>query len=136
MQSCRGPPNIAQPKGGSVLDVINVVKSMQAMISHIMMDHVDQQSVLEVKRHIKLFLFMFNKMNCNMKATDSSTETWISKYNFPCLLNIPQQILNFGPVHHYWEGGGLGEKFVQVAKKHFHSFGKNWHTNLIRKIVK
>ena len=136
MQSSHGPPNIAQPKGGSVLDVINVVKSLQAMISHIMMDRVNEQSVLEVKRHIKLFLFMFNKMNCNMKDTDSSTETWITKYNFPCLLNIPQQMLNFGPVHHYWEGGGLGEKFVQVAKKHFHSFGKNWNTNLIRKIVK
>ena len=53
-----------------------------------------------------------------------------------CLLNIPKQIQNFGSVFHHWEGSGLGEKIVQVAKRHFHSFRKNWHTNLIQRIVK
>ena len=30
----------------------------------------------------------------------------------------------------------MGEKFVQVAKRHFNSFRKNWHLNLIKRVVK
>lgn len=106
----------APEKGGSVSDVINVVKSMQVMISHIMNEEIDEETFNEVTRHIKLFMCMFNKMDCNMKDVAYSKESWISSYNFVCLLNIPQQLIEFGPVKHHWEGGGLGEKIVEVAK--------------------
>ena len=64
---------------------------------------------------------MFHRMDDNMVK---SKVTWISSYNFVCLLNIPQKVHNFGSVFHHWEGSGMGEKFVQVTKRHFNSFRK------------
>ena len=79
---------------------------------------------------------MFDAMDCHMRDGKKTKAMWISSYNFLCLLNIPQQVRLFGSVFHHWEGAGMGEQFVQVAKKHFRSLRKNWHTNLITKIVK
>ena len=59
-----------------------------------------------------------------------------SSYNYVCLLNIPDQVRMFGSVFHHWEGSGMGEKFVQVAKRHFNTFRSNWHAALILRIVK
>ena len=70
------------------------------------------------------------------KSMHSTKVKWISSYNFVCLLNIPDQVKEFGSVFHYWEGSGLGEKIVQVGKKHFHSFRKKWQTNLSKRIIK
>ena len=61
-----GPPEILRPKGGSVLDVINVVKSMQAMISHVMSENVNDDVIDEMSRHIIFFLSMFHRMDDNM----------------------------------------------------------------------
>ena len=74
-------------------------------------------------------------MDSSLNA-DEKNPSWISSYNFVCLLNIPNTVRQFGPVNHYWEGGGLGEKFIQVAKKNFHNFCGNWKCNLNNKIVR
>ena len=67
--------------------------------------------------HIKIFLTYFAKMDECMQVKNKAT--WICSYNFVCLLNIPQKVLQFGSVHQYWEGGGMGEKFIQVANFFF-----------------
>ena len=110
-----GPPAVLGPRGGSVINVINVVKSMHAMISHIMSECTNSDIVKEMSRHIKIFLTYFAKMDkCMEVANKEKKDTWISSYNFVCLLNIPQQVLDFGSVHQYWEGVGMGENFIQV----------------------
>ena len=137
MQSLNGPPPIVGPTGGSVADVTNVVKSMQAMISNIMSEHIDKKVINEITRHIKIFMCLYEMMDCNIRQNEKKKKfTWISCYNFVCLLNIARQVCEFGSVFHHWEGSGMGEKFVQVAKRHFHSFRKNWHYNLIQRIVR
>ena len=62
--------------------------------------------------------------------------SWIASFNFVCLLNIPNCVRKFGSVCGYWEGGGLGEKFIQVAKQNFKYFGGNWPCNLSNGIVR
>ena len=34
--------------------------------------------------------------------------------NFVSLLNLVEMLLLFGPLINYWDGGGKGEKFIQV----------------------
>ena len=60
---------------------------------------------------------------------------WIEKYNFCCLLNIPNIMLHFGPVRNYWEGGMFGEKLLQYAKGTWHGFTSNWAENMIKNII-
>jgi len=60
---------------------------------------------------------------------------WVSKYNFLCLLNIPEVMSMFGPLRNYWEGGMIGEKILQYAKGSWHGFTKNWQANMLRNIV-
>ena len=111
-----GPPKLIGPKGGSVLNVINVSKAMHYMVSFIMSDSITKTVSNEIERHIKIFLTIFNKFDCCIKRNDKKS-TWIASYNFVCLLNIPQVVHQYGPVYNYWEGGGLGENYIQVAKK-------------------
>ena len=48
MQLPAGPPPLIGPKGGSVVDVVNVVKSIQAMISHIMTENIDDDVMAQI----------------------------------------------------------------------------------------
>ena len=41
---------------------------------------------------------------------------WLSKFNFLCLLNLPEALREFGPARNYFEGKYLGERFVQEVK--------------------
>jgi len=41
---------------------------------------------------------------------------WFSFTNYLCLLNIPRAMELFGPLILYWEGGGVGEKYLQEVK--------------------
>jgi len=47
---------------------------------------------------------------------ENATPTWITSYNFVCLLNFPTMLATFGPLCNYWEGGGMGEKIIQKIK--------------------
>jgi hypothetical protein len=60
---------------------------------------------------------------------------WLSKYNFVCLLNVPDVMQQFGPIRNYWEGGKLGEKILQVAKGTWYGFTKNWAPNMLRGMI-
>jgi hypothetical protein len=50
--------------------------------------------------------------------------TWLTSYNFLCLLSLPKTIEEFGPIRNYWEGGAMGEKLIQVVKPLWNGFRK------------
>jgi hypothetical protein len=41
---------------------------------------------------------------------------WLDKFNFLCLLNLPEILHEFGPARNYFEGKYLGERYVQEVK--------------------
>ena len=41
---------------------------------------------------------------------------WITKSNYLSLLNLPDQMKEFGPLRLYWEGGWKGEGIIQELK--------------------
>lgn len=69
------------------------------------------------------------------KSTSRRVPPWISKYNFVCLLNIPDVMKKFGPIRNYWEGGIFGEKILQVAKGTWYGFTTNWARNMLRNMI-
>jgi hypothetical protein len=66
---------------------------------------------------------------------ESDTPTWITSYNFICLLNVPNMLATFGPLRNFWEGGGMGEKFIQQIKPLWNGFRKNWQLNLLDNVL-
>ena len=47
---------------------------------------------------------------------ESKLPTWLSKYNFLCLPNLPGTVAEFGPLRELWEGGWSGEKGITDSK--------------------
>ena len=67
---------------------------------------------------------------------ENATPTWITSYNFVCLLNLPTMLATFGPLRNYWEGGGMGEKIIQHIKPLWNGFRKHWQLHLVDKLLK
>jgi hypothetical protein len=134
-----GPPPVLPPKGGSIDNLENVFQSMLSMLSHIMAAEIDEDHILEVERHVKLFLSMFDKFDSCMRG-EKDTPTWITSFNYICLLNIADAMREFGPMRNLWEGGSQGEAFLRVVKPQTtaaNSVGrKNWQVNLMLKILR
>ena len=59
---------------------------------------------------------------------------WLTKYNFLCLLNIPDTLRKYGPIRNYWEGGVIGEKIIQQPKNKWRGFTKNWSQNMTKSV--
>ena len=63
--------------------------------------------------------------------------TWIGTPNFMSLLNLPDAMRKFGPLHHLWEGKYQGEGFIPFAKKHMSTgLRGKWSTNTLTKILR
>jgi hypothetical protein len=91
--------------------------------------------IVDAERHIKIFLSAFETFDHAMRGPKEKP-TWITSYNFMCLMNIPTMLWNFGPVKNLWEGGGQGEKIIGLLKPLWFGFRKNWHLNLMNNLLK
>ena len=61
------------------------------------------------------------------------------KSNYISLINLPPMIRRLGPLVNMWDGGGKGEKFVQVVKPHIPRGIQTYQTffpNLMEKLYK
>ena len=129
-----GGPPVLSPQGGPVANVHAVISSLNAMVSRLMTPSVTTEHIVDIERHIKIFLSSFETFDANMRA-DKDKPTWISSYNFICLLNLPDVIREFGPLRNLWEGGGQGEKFLRLVKPKWHGYRKNWQLNMMDSLL-
>ena len=112
---------------GSIDDIRSMISSLSCMIARIMCTEVKQSTVMDVKRHIYLFLTYFAKLD---KSIDPNRKipTWITCYNFLCLLNIPKAMEMFGPLRNLSELDIQGEGFIRYAKSEIpDASSKNWN---------
>ena len=58
---------------------------------------------------------MVELVNFNLREAKEKP-IWISKSNYLSLLNLPEQMKEFGPLRLYWEGGWKGEGIIQELK--------------------
>ena len=127
-------PKPLGPRGGSVTKPVNVICAMRTLISHLMQKVSSEEKVQHIEYLIKVFLTCFEEFDMNTRA-EGSKPTWVTSYNFVCLLNLPQVITKYGPIRNYWEGGGMGEKIIQSIKPHWRGHRKNWQINLLSKML-
>ncbi|MFY7881041.1 MAG: hypothetical protein ACOVR6_01995 [Fimbriimonas sp.] len=135
MNQPTGPPPVLPPAGGGVENVITMISSLKAMVARIMKKSVTDMDIVDAERHIKIFLTAFETFDGEMRGPRDKP-TWITSYNFMCLMNIPLMLRNFGPVRNLWEGGGQGEKIIGLLKPLWFGFRKNWHLNLMNNLLK
>jgi hypothetical protein len=130
MEQPGGAPPVLSPQGGPVANVHAVISALNAMVSRLMSPTVTPEHIVDVERHIKIFLSSFETFDEGMR-TEKDKPRWISSYNFVCLLNLPDVIREFGPLRNLWEGGGQGEKFLRLVKPKWHGYRKNWQVNMM-----
>jgi hypothetical protein len=132
-----GPPDILPPRGSYVPYIFDVLTSLKAMVARVMIKNVTEESINDVDIHIKIFLQCFHRFDITMQKKDVETKPkWLTSYNFISLTNIPNILEQFGPVRNLWEGGGLGEKIIQLMKPTWFGFRKNWQVNMMDRLLK
>ena len=110
-------------------EIICLVQSLVAMLSRLMSD---ENNVDDIEEHIKLFLslcFKFN--NC---FYDTQEKCFCDSANFLSLLNLPDQIQQFGSIKMHWEG--IHERFIQCVKPHLKNMRSttSFLTNRLKKM--
>ncbi|KAL7565869.1 hypothetical protein ACA910_007427 [Epithemia clementina (nom. ined.)] len=94
---------------------------------------VDVTNTDEIDFWVKRFLSCFAKVYQGLQSSEDGHEkpTWVTLYNFMSLLNLPDMVTGFGPLHNIWEGGTEGEGFLGYVKREM-SMGlrNNWKEQL------
>jgi hypothetical protein len=129
---------VLNPLGNSVNDealvrnIIDTTTAMYAMITRIMQREINTKTIDSTERHVKIFLNSYVELDRKLNGDDNVS--WINKYNFLSLLNLKQQMINFGPLLNLWEGGISGEKIISTMKPEIKSgLRQNWHKHLFLK---
>jgi hypothetical protein len=78
-------------------------------------------------------LDVYEKMDCKLRGEHNGNKAKIlNAPNFLALLNLPYNMLMFGPLRLLWEGDNKGEGILRWVKPLIHGLGKNWAYNALR----
>ena len=132
-----GPPPLLQPSGGTIDDVFHLVETMFGMVRSLMVTSSGDDEVQEADRCIKLFLTRIAHFEKNINTDEKKTK-WIASYTFPCLLNLPDAMAEFGPLRNYWEGGVKGEGILRFLKPEHSTIGlrSSWETMVLERAIR
>ena len=120
--------------GGSVTDVLSIIHALSFMVCMVMSPTASDDVISDVERSIKIFLTSFEKFDAGLR-NEKEKPMWVTSYNFPCLLNLPQAMQVFSPLPNLWEGGGQGEKVLQLVKPLWNGFWSKWNVNLLDRVL-
>jgi hypothetical protein len=127
------------PLGGPIITVHKLVKTMIEMVSLLMgMSNGNDSDVKTAHRLIRLFLTSCFHFDENLRGENpKKLPFWLTCYNFLCLLNLPEQIQEHGPIRNRWEGGFSGEGYLRMVKSTIASATrKNWAPNLLSALLR
>ena len=90
---------------------------------------IDDALIAETELYMKEFLsavrefdirVRYEKLNKPTKKPSErkGTEAWWLKPNYMSLCNLISMMLLIGPLVLWWDGGGKGERFIQMVKPH------------------
>lgn len=130
------PPAVLEP-AGTLDDIFDLVESMSDMIRSLMVTSCTESEIRKADMSVKLFLTRFAHLDQKMNK-HKKTLQWIASYTFPCLLNLPGIMREFGPLRNFWEGGVRGEGFLPYVKPKHGTIGLkyNWFVNVLLRIIK
>ena len=89
-----------------------MIQSSFVLISHLMSRK--NISSLKINELVKIFLSTCENFDLEFRERNDNTPFWYKKSNFVSLLNLPDQIDEYGSVFLYWEG--VRERYIQYVK--------------------
>ena len=103
----------------------HMVCAWVAVVARVMQKPVNGKIVNSLERHIKIFLslivkldeFIMEKKLDSTRAKDQKKTRIETVSNLSGLLNLPEQVREFGPPRNYWEGGYRGEGILLELKQ-------------------
>jgi hypothetical protein len=108
------PPAIIQNDVIGIDDILDLVRSLHVMISWLLSVKTQLNDVGYIGIVIRKFLNDYNKVDLGMGKEE--LPSWLTQYNFLCLLNVPNIIKKYGYLRNIWEGGNEGEGFLRKYK--------------------
>jgi hypothetical protein len=108
------PPIIITNKVG-VAEILELVTTLNQMVSMILSLETDYDEIGYIEIIIRKFLIDFDKVDAGMGKKEQPS--WLTQYNFLCLLNIPNVMRKYGYIRNIWEGNIEGEGFLRKYKK-------------------
>lgn len=132
-----GVPPILPPRGGSVNSVKQVVVSLVAMVSRAMVEEASEEAVLDLERHVKIFLNVLENFDKGKRAhLARNTHLIADVSNYICLLRVPENMKRFGPLRCLWEGSGMGEGILRRLKYLVSGLTGNWASNTLTRFLR
>jgi hypothetical protein len=89
--------------------------SLNKMISYMMSMNTKKDDIDKLEAIIRMFLISYDMVDKGL--SDKEIPSFMSQYNFLCLLNIPETMRQYGSMRNMWEGGIVGEGFLRGMKK-------------------
>ena len=117
-----------------IYDVLELVTSLNHMISYLFSPHTNYNSIGFIEIIIRKFLIIYDKFDSRLGQNESPS--WLTSFNFLCLLNIPNVMKQFGYMRNIWEGGVEGEGFLRSYKKELRNGLKpKWQIYTIKNLL-
>jgi hypothetical protein len=112
-----------------------MVNAMSLMIHMLMSLDMHEDGVTNLEAAIRNFLIKYDNVDRGLMV--KQTPSWVTQYNFLCLLNLPDAIRMYGNIRNLWEGGSDGEGFLRRVKNELkpglvHQWQKWSLNNLLR----
>ena len=108
-------------------DMSRMVISFHALVARCLTHGgINDAFIQETERLMKEFLSSVREFDVRVRhkvlnsksGKKKGTEAWWLKPNYMSLSNLLAMMFILGPLVEYWDGGGKGERFIQVVKPH------------------
>ena len=116
MTSKNGPPPLPTLKGATIKDLKCALSAMGRFVGAAMQPVFDELMVVTLDFYVKCFLTYYELLDRGMRDKDKPP-SWVTSYNFLCLLNLPATACFYGPLRNLWEGGLNGEGIIRFVKR-------------------
>lgn len=117
-------------------DIEMLIMALQEMVKCIFQPVVTEEVIRRTELAIRVFLSSFDALDAKLRKPKQPAQV-VTSYNFQCLMNIPQQMRDYGPLRDHWEGKKQGEAFLSEIKPwHKQGIRKNWAPNLLKNVLR
>lgn len=125
---CCRDPQVASNYG--VEDMSRVIIAFYAFVARCLSHAgIDEQTIAETELYRKEFLSALREFDIRVRyqklgktvknvSERKGTEAWWLKSNYMSLCNLIAMMRLIGPLVLWWDGGGKGERFIQLIKPH------------------
>lgn len=130
------PPQPVEPPGVRADEIQALITSLFEVFTCILAKEVTPELINKTEHAIRIFLTNIDMLDQKTKAMKDPPFV-ISRYNFMCLLNIPEQMRTLGPLRNQWEGSNQGEGYLpNIKRKHATGIRLNWAKNLLSGVLR